>query len=986
LSLLQDADPDLFNNPDINYARTCQASSFHQPVVVTKEEHDKLIADGYGDAIDNAVTYGSTPDKQNVYFCPRIWCPVSKTPITHDMYVKNGNKCPNGEEAKLMYEHPYWNNSADTKHYVGFHKKKTTKGLCLPCCYVKPLSKEKENECINPATSVKTKSSRSSKKSDANGSKSADGPAKDVYIMTQVPPLPDGRSGNIPQVLHEIITPNVTFSLCTKTLSSQECPLRRGITHKEDSIMNALVHAMGKSSKAELINLIKEHLDPLTFLSLENGHIVAAFTEPHGIVAREHPGLVKEMLGRLKKFPKYVDMFGLKHIENDALKMSRELQLYMAWLKYIKYLTSDEVKSPHHLYDLFHKMGYLLVVWDKEGNNEVQLRCPLYTSTATLVKTIGEHRKTIMLLHENGYYEPIELRKRTNNGSSIIDTKHTSTIDDVMDACGTSNDAEEDMVRRLVTINEWTKDVLVDGSHLLFVAAVVSPDLRVSHLLTLSHVVVIINGGLSIGYLPKLIHECNIKRVFYQEDVAGMVMRVRVLRQDMEVFGRKLRSVGLGFDMGVIQPNIQDAMHYNAVVQLKHPVVPPTIVIRSHDALREFEREEVKTQTQWLQLQRMIGKMFIQHYDTLVTPTLHKDRKERIDILSNSFPAFPDKKKLRAALEEMPLEHGKDVLLSWVQLLGYDDKYPFFQDKVQTRGTEWVFSQRVVEEGLPNEIVDPVKTNGARPLRIAEGHKKEYTPPSAVANTIPLPMMLRSDSVVKRKLPSKWTQIKNYEWRNFDVLHLSGEEAYTTEVVKELFAWIARKVSVPIQWGDIVYLKTKYVSNALLDKPSMLMLLEDPSMSHEWAQYFGKSFRQPKQIWERGFTTTPHNEIKDLWMTIAKSGKLWPADLDFYVASKLMDVTIIILHRSKYGGAAAAKRGEIEDLVASSSLYTRSYKMGDIQKKPICIFYKDLEKDRAVYSAITDQKGVFMFSSLFDCPPDIKKLIEHHVHTHTERH
>lgn len=981
LTMLQEADPDLFNNPNINYARTCQASSFHQPVVVTQEEHKNLIKDGFGEAIDNSITYGSDANKQNVYFCPRIWCPISRKPITYEMYQKNGNKCPSGEEAKLMYQHPYWNNSPDTKHFIGFHTKKTSSGLCLPCCYIKQLSKDKEKECLNPTYA---------KPSSAPVPASPHEPAAipESYIMTQAAPLPEGRSGNIPQVLHEIITPNVTFQMCAKTLSSQECPVRRGVAHRDDSLMNAIAYAIGLSSKEELVKKIKSHLDPMTFLSLENGHIVAAFIDSSGaMIAREHAGLVSEMMKRLKKNPKYVETFGLKHIDKDPFRLSRELQLYVAWLDFLKYLGSNEEKSPHHLYDLLRSMGYLMVIWNREGANDVELRCPLYTSAADLVRTMDQHRKTIMMIYDNGYYEPIELKKRTNDGNPVIDTKYTSTIDDVLGGCANNVlDFNNTMFRRLVSLNRWAKYMLRNSSSFAFATAILAPDMRVTGILTNSNAMVVIPGaGLSIGYLPRLVKECDIKHVRYQEDVAGAVRTVRVLYSDMSRFARKLQSVGLSLSIGAIQPNTQDAAHVNAILTIKPPTTPPTILVRAPDETRVFEHAEARQEAKWAQLQRMIGKMFLQHYDTLVAPTVRHGvkRADRIRILSNTFPAFPDKKRLAIALEEMPLEYGKDALADWIRLIGYDYKYPFFQDGVRSDKGDWVFSQRAVEIGLPDTVGVPVKDNGARPtIAPSEAQKKPFSLNSA-KSAMGTPDMLNATMVDKRKLPSKWTQIRSYDWSKFDVLYMKNG-SYSEQSVQELIEWIAHMVKEPIVWGDVKLLKYKYVNDALMDKPSMLLILEDPSMTQQWAQQFGKSLRQPKQLWDRGFAQSDRQKLASAWDAIMNSGKLWPGDIDFFAAASLIDVSIIILHRSKYG-AAVTRRGDIEDLVASSTLYTRKYDFNEIQKRPICIFYKDVEKERAIYSALTDQNGVFLFSSLFDCPTDIQKLVDHHLRAHLNK-
>lgn len=985
LNMLQDADPAVFNNSDINYARTCQASSFHQPVVVSKEEHAKMVEEGYGNAIDSTIVYGSDASKQNVYFCPRIWCPAMKRPITYDMYVQNGNKCPSGEEAKLMYQHAYWNNSPDTKHYIGFHTKKTKDGLCLPCCYIKPLAEKKEGQCVAPkretAVSSKTKSSEKE-------------PAvvKDAYIMTQVAPLPEGRSGNIPQILHEIITPNINFQLCTKTLSTQECPVRHGIIHKNDSLMNAIAYVLGKTSKEELIKWMKEKLDPLTFLSLENGEIVATFSDASGPIPRENAGMVKEVKRRLQKHKSYADIFGIadvKILDTDEFRLSRELQFYIAWIRFFKYLSSDEMKSPHHLYDLLKKLGYLLVIWDKTAANAVDLRCPLYSSASHLARDMGSHRNTVMLIYENGVYEPIELRKRTNDGIPVIDTKYTTTIDDVMQSCDMDADGVMDVYNRVISMERWATDMLRDGSPFTFNTAVLSPDLRITHIFTRGLLLITLpNRGLPIGMLPQLLKDTNIKRVLHHEDIAGKVLRMRLLKQDCDFYLRKLQSIGLGYTSGT--PQLGEITHITSIYTVPAVTVAPLIVTRGNDVFDRSYRGDAKLDAEFIQLQRMIGKMFLQHYDTLVAPTLKMPRKDRIALLSNTFPAYPNKSRLRVVLGEIPLEHGKLAIMDWMRGIGYDDTFPFYDDKVHETRVEWIFSQRVVEDGIPSHLIRPVSVHGSRPRNEppSDDHavRTSYMKPDPSAQIrARLPAMLSEAEVDKKKLPSKWTQIRNYEWNKYDVYHA---KTYSKERVRELVEWIAVKVGVPVVWGDVQYRKWKYVTPTLRDEPSIMTVLQDPSIAKEFATKLGKSFKTIKQLWERGLSQASAENVKMMWDEILKSGRLWPGDIDFLAVARLMDVTILILHRSKYGktGAdAAVVRGDVADLATSSSLYAFKYAMTHIESRPICILYKDTTDDHAVYSPLVDQKGVFLYSSMFDCPSDIKKLVEFHITKRTSQ-
>jgi hypothetical protein len=793
--------------------------------------------------------------------------------------------------------------------------------------------------------------------------------------MTQVAPLPEGRSGSIPQVLHEIITPTVTYQLCNKTLTSTLCPVRHGIAHNNDSLMSAIVYALNKKSKKELVSWIKRNIDPLDFLSLENGHIVAAFVDRTPSIVDMGDGMVKELKRFLDKYPTYVRLMGIGNIEADEIKMARELQVYKAWLRFFAYLESDEPKNPHHLYDLFHRLGYLLVVWDKDNAQDVQLRCPKFTSVDSLLHNMESHRSTIMLLFENGVYEPIELRKRNNEGQTVLDTKYTTTVDNALLTCGRGY---RDIVATLRTLQEWIHRSLFHPTPFLFQSCVLSPDLKVVYVATRGRFLIKLSDPIPIGSLPALVKELDVKYVIHQEDVAGTIHEVQVLQKDFDLFSRKLQSIGLGYELGRINPNAHAEGYYSTILTMRPPTAPPTILVAVKNDITSFANQESKISKKWFQVQTMIGQTLLAHYETLVVPLLSKSRTKRIETLARTFPAITDRKIVVTTLEEIPIEHGKDAIAQWVRLIGYDDKYPFFDQRIQETSKEWKFSQQAVEQNVLADVSSPVATNGARPA--AHETPVEYKVQLA-NNTLQdvdaerdLPDILSSDRIDKKSLPSKWTKMRAYDWAKYVVLY---HRQYDRNHIPNLIEWIAATLKVPVQWGDVQYIRYKYVVGALQDKDVMIMLLEDPSLRSEMSRVYGKSFNTPLKVWG-AISKRTRDEAKRVWNDISVSGRLWASDLDLYTAAKLLGITVLVFHRSKYGVAKdGRKRGDLDDIIVSSSLYTRTYTKSHVAKMPICIFYKDTEDDKAVYSPITDQKGTFLFKSLQYCPQDIHTLVDY---------
>jgi hypothetical protein len=144
------------------YSRACPSNVRRQPVVLTDKEKEKIDKE-HPDSYDKAIKYGSSPDKQFWYICPRYWSLKDNTSLTEDevksgKYGKviplNAKKIPEGA---YIYEftdnkiHKGKNNEY-IKHYPGFLKGDNhPNGLCVPCCFKSWDSTEqvkRRNQCI----------------------------------------------------------------------------------------------------------------------------------------------------------------------------------------------------------------------------------------------------------------------------------------------------------------------------------------------------------------------------------------------------------------------------------------------------------------------------------------------------------------------------------------------------------------------------------------------------------------------------------------------------------------------------------------------------------------------------------------------------------------------------------------------------------------------------------------------------------------------
>ena len=89
--------------------------------------------------------------------------------------------------------------------------------ICVPCCFKKKPKQEELNKCkyyndVKKTTIVIN---------------------KDDNYLVNTAPIKVGRYGSIPQSLHELLFPDIKFTLCSKMINkTDKCFVRKGINHK----------------------------------------------------------------------------------------------------------------------------------------------------------------------------------------------------------------------------------------------------------------------------------------------------------------------------------------------------------------------------------------------------------------------------------------------------------------------------------------------------------------------------------------------------------------------------------------------------------------------------------------------------------------------------------------------------------------------------------------------------------------------------------
>ena len=144
---MQDRDPSLIMTENKGkfkeYSRICHQHVRRQPVILTQRELDKINEKhpGFLKEESDIVKYGSNPDKQYYYICPRYWDLKKNTLITPDEIKENNLedkiiplKAKQVPEGKYIYEFTNPDDGSNTP-FPSLIPDKHPDGHCLPCCF-----------------------------------------------------------------------------------------------------------------------------------------------------------------------------------------------------------------------------------------------------------------------------------------------------------------------------------------------------------------------------------------------------------------------------------------------------------------------------------------------------------------------------------------------------------------------------------------------------------------------------------------------------------------------------------------------------------------------------------------------------------------------------------------------------------------------------------------------------------------------------------
>jgi hypothetical protein len=432
-TLIEKKDPILILKEDTKeynaYSRTCLSDKRRQPVILTDTQLEKINKEHPGFLREqDVIRYGSDEKHQFNYICPRYWCLKNNTfidPADIKMVKgelvhqpKKGPSCGKVLPKKEKKVKPgYYIYEFNDEAYPGLIPDKHPKGLCLPCCF---KNYNTEGRVIAKQRCLNKDKLEEDKRQDAK----MGAPKEAAYVLGPDKfPLDSGRWGYLPgeiqTILREVNADCQVSKTNTNIKENHPCLLRHGVEiNKKQSFIAAIsdeiffakkIVDLENRSTTKMANVlsIKEMRDRIiksinidTFIKYQNGNLVLDFYDPERKVEPEK-----------HKNSKLYRKINFNSPEETAYFM----KVISAFENFTAFLSDDDAIIDHkYLWDIISMPnknlfpdGVNLIIFQlphDDITNNVQLLCPTNHYSSEFYQA---RKPTIMMIKEDGYYEPI---------------------------------------------------------------------------------------------------------------------------------------------------------------------------------------------------------------------------------------------------------------------------------------------------------------------------------------------------------------------------------------------------------------------------------------------------------------------------------------------------------------------------------------------------------------------------------------------------
>lgn len=394
------------------YSRICHENVRRQPVILNQQELDKINEEhpGFLKEESDIVKYGSNPDKQFYYICPRYWDLKRNTLVTpkeikeknlQDKIIPLEEKTPG--PGKYIYEFTAPRDGSNTP-YPGLIPDKHPEGHCLPCCFktwkADSQVERKKNLCLGKDVPETRKIE------------------KDDYILGPGKfPLNQDKWGYLPTNIQKVLSYKQTECEIGKP-----CVLRHGVEYsKNQSFLAAISDALFYVKNSGSVPTIKQTKEKIVgVLTLDN------------FITFQNGNLITEFYDQTKKVdsgqPKYRETKLYSRTKNDKSKLEFYKKVCNSFEQFVKYIQNENIDIDYtFLWDLIStpnpllfENGINLVIFkspNEDNTDNLNLICPTnhYTS-----RYYDPNKPTLLLYNEDQFFEPIYTLIRIFEGNKEI--------------------------------------------------------------------------------------------------------------------------------------------------------------------------------------------------------------------------------------------------------------------------------------------------------------------------------------------------------------------------------------------------------------------------------------------------------------------------------------------------------------------------------------------------------------------------------------
>lgn len=421
------------------FSRLCPHNLRRQPVILTPEEKERIDKESPGSYEEALGPYGSEPNKQFYYICPRYWCLKDNISLTYEDILKG--KC-GGVDAILPYgatkvtkgkyiyefnsgtrnnEHINVNTGEYQTHNPQFLKEGThPDGLCIPCCFKAPWREMNEKgELVLKDDRHKARREVCLKPSAVK--KPAVQHASAFYVKgTNKFPLRSDAYG-YPQIAVQkvlgIDSAECQISSTNKNIKRKHpCLLRKGVEHsRKQSFIACIADIYGKSKTPSITQMKEIILKKLTleiYIELQNGTLVDTFYQ-EGVEVDIEKYINSNIARRLGK----------------PLTIKKEKYLRKcvnSFENFKSYINDDDVLIDYtYLWDFVSKYLFnihvnllILRISEDDITDNIDIICPSNHYSSVYLNL---NEPIIIMITKNDYFEPIY--QMTYDNTININTK-----------------------------------------------------------------------------------------------------------------------------------------------------------------------------------------------------------------------------------------------------------------------------------------------------------------------------------------------------------------------------------------------------------------------------------------------------------------------------------------------------------------------------------------------------------------------------------